>query len=148
MSKNPYYSEYQRKWMCNKIGKLVNKSFNFNADNYHIDDLVLDPSWRYNRHNAPAEELEFDQKVKMLQELEFSEKNMNKNMRKTVHDDVREKSLAYFVTPDVEQYFSSADAADAEAERLAEIERLRLEALNNVETTDWDVEAVLDEDSL
>ena len=43
MSTNPYYSEYQRKWMTNRIGKLIHKSFNANKETienkYDIDDL-------------------------------------------------------------------------------------------------------------
>ncbi len=93
----------------------------------------------------PEEEVEFNSKVKVLQDLEIKEKNISPNMRLTRKDDARDKSLAYFVTADVEKFFTMT-IFDAEAE--AERERLRLLHEKPVVSTDWNVQAVVNEDDL
>ena len=111
------------------------------------DCRVLDPGYRYNKENMPEDEIEFNNKVKVLRDLEIQEKNITSSMRKTRHDDATIQSLSYFVTEDVQQYFTTEEVdvhAEAEKERLR---LLQLELDNNV-TTDWSVEAVIDEDHL
>ena len=34
ISKNPYYSEHQRNWMCNKIAKLTERAFSFEPEKH------------------------------------------------------------------------------------------------------------------
>lgn len=150
LSTNPYYSEEQKRWMSRQVGRLVHKAFNFDAEKlgYKTDDLTLDPSFRYGRHNMPEEEAEFEAKVKMLRELETQEKGITRDMRRRRHDDVRRDSLRYFVTPDVQQYFTAEDD-DIETEaQAAERERQRLAMAQTAVETNWDVQAVVDEDEL
>jgi hypothetical protein len=150
ISKNPYYSEHQRNWMCNKIAKLTNRAFSFEPEKhgYNSDDQVLDPSFRYGTNNMPEEELEFEARVKMLRELETNDKGISKIMRRTRHEDVLEESLKYFVTEDVAQYFT-VDQMTFEEEQAENQRKLReLQLKQGQAETDWSVEAVVDEDQL
>lgn len=148
ISKNPYYSEQQRHWMCNRIAKLTDRAFKFEATDYLVDDMVLDPNFRYGIENMPDEEQEHLAKVDMLRELETTDKGITKLMRRTRHDDVLEESLEYFITPDVAQYFTVDQMTfaeeQAEVQRKLKEEQMRL---GNVQT-DWSMEAVVNEDDL
>lgn len=109
---------------------------------------MLDPNFRYGAANMPEEELEFESRRKMLTEMETNDKGITKLMRRTRQEDVLEQSLKYFVTPDVQQYFT-VDQMTFEEEQAENQRRLKEQQMREGQAeTDWSVEAVVDEDQL
>lgn len=96
----------------------------------------------------PEEEREFVSKSNMLKELETTDKGITKAMRKTRKDDALEKSLTYFVTNDVAQYFTMGQMT-FEEEQAEQAKKLKEQQMleGNVKTN-WDIQAVVDEDQL
>lgn len=125
---------------------LFNHINHINYFNYKY--RILDPSFRYGTANMPEEEKEFEAKVKMLRELETNAKGITKLMRKSRRDDALEKSLSYFVTADVAQFFTT-DQMTYEEELAEQNRKLKEQQMleGNVKTN-WDVVAVVDEDQL